>query len=707
MRRSSRTSCPQDCSSAPRQAELFFLKGALIFSAGGSPAVAGGLVSNAPDARRAIAEDILEYLNQQPTRIANVRIEIRDARGNVKPGTEVLLTTRDGSLEVVGGEEIQTTADNGRVEASLRVSDGYDPGAFGVPEQLWSIDRDRVAVLLGLAASEFADGQFDLPDGDPRWTDQFADSRVFTGHSSRWLDAFTGPIQPDDLAMTTVDVPMVNHGHLMVLIHNLEGPLFEVTDPATGQPLDLAGETVLLFQGDTGLLEAETLAAAGVLFDDQAFVQNAIWPSVIADLLAIHDPASFTPTLEGIDPTDPPPGGDLKPVKVAAIVGEFALGFAPGYDVVDIVKEAVWKPLVADEETNWVIASVSFAGLLADAGYLAGGAPGVVANAATSAIKVALRHIPPAAARALLAMTGKATDSFRLLIDYFQKFPRPPGQSVFDWAVESVTSLINQWRRVLNSPLGIGADDFADGVRIIATRGFRTYTDEAVEGASYLSKVGKANVTSRLFDDFSEDVVEKTLDLTRTLDLPGGEISDDAIHGVAVAVEKVGVDSPLVREILEGAAMTPARIDLAFRNLDTLKGVNGLDEMIQFLRNNYNNTNGINGVIYESTFARRVVNGEVGGAGALERVSADQISGANRIDTITGNWAVQVKHKANQQLGLSDLSNTVSGQQYLDEMVEQAGMLGRAPVLVTNGGVTAPLRDALDQRGIDLQTVLD
>jgi len=29
MRRSSRTSCPQDCSSAPRQAELFFLKGAL------------------------------------------------------------------------------------------------------------------------------------------------------------------------------------------------------------------------------------------------------------------------------------------------------------------------------------------------------------------------------------------------------------------------------------------------------------------------------------------------------------------------------------------------------------------------------------------------------------------------------------------------------------------------------------------------------
>jgi len=227
---------------------------------------------------------------------------------------------------------------------------------------------------------------------------------------------------------------------------------------------------------------------------------------------------------------------------------------------------------------------------------------------------------------------------------------------------------------------------------------------------SYAVKHGKDHVIDGMFDlatPYADDVIEESCTLLPKFErfLGIGYIDDAAIRGLGSATEAVGVGSPLVKEFLEGAALNTARANLAFRNLDKLRAIDGLDDMVTFLRNNRNNANGIDGCIYESTVARRIVDGEVPGVGALQRVSNDGLPNANRIDTTTNTHAIQVKHKTDPSavFNPSDIcgsSGSVCGDAYLAELRAQAQSIPRSPMLITNRPISPNLQLLLQQHGI-------
>lgn len=126
--------------------------------------------------------------------------------------------------------------------------------------------------------------------------------------------------------------------------------------------------------------------------------------------------------------------------------------------------------------------------------------------------------------------------------------------------------------------------------------------------------------------------------------------------------------------------------------------------MVAFLRNNANNGTGIDGVVYEGTVARRIAVGEVAGIGNLTRVSSDGLPGMNRVDTLTSQYAIQVKHTSGSgTLHLSSLGgSTEAGTQYLDDLTQQAASRGKVPAIIYNNSVGATLRAEADMRGIEL-----
>lgn len=507
----------------PRPIDL--VGGRAFIPLGGSPAVVNGEMSTAPDARQPIAPDLLQAFNDIPERHATVRVSVLDAKGEPKPGKEVGIVTRDGFLQLVGGAGAKPTGQQGWVESALRVSDGYQPGNANVPAQHWSYDRDRIAVAVGRAARDFAKGSIT----PATWDTKFAHERVFTGHSSRYISVFGAKTPFNPQTVVTADIPLVNHAHLMVLVHNFEQRLLV-------SKYDPTGAIVLLYQPGSDAVAPEQLLEQGLLFEDIAWVRNRYWPELAGWLEALNQKtlAPFRATLEEIDPTDPPPGGGFQVVTVAAIAGEIALGFVPGYDVIDIIKESIWNPVVNGQDTNWLIAGISFAGLIADAGYLAGGAPGAIGNAITSVMKVIIRHIPPGAVRGLKQTGETAVESIEIIYTYVSRFPRPPGMSLVDWATESATALINQWRKVLYSPLDLDAEHLGAALRVMSRNGTRTFSDDAAEGIAAYAKHGLMGANG------AGEAAMDNLFIRIQSSLGGGasELADESVGSIATAVGK-------------------------------------------------------------------------------------------------------------------------------------------------------------------------
>lgn len=494
---------------------------------GGSPAVENGVVSGAADARQPIAQDILEAYNDSPTRAASIRVEIHDPFGNPKPGKDVVLTTRYGKVEIASGQDPVKTDDQGRVEASIEVAATYDPASFGIPEQLWSFDHDRVAAVVGRTATNIPES-FILPELDPVWNDQESQIHIFTGHSTRFEEPFSFEIPDEYRTITTFDFPLMNHGHLNALLDSMEIQVHIATDPDTGEIIDPTGSIVDLIQKGTGLPAPEVLADLGLYFDDEGFLADSFFQSIKAQLLQLPHDGAYIVELEQIDPSDPPVGGGVRLVTVSAIAGEFALGFVPGYDAIDIVKEGFWKPVVEGEEANYLLVGISFAALAADAGYIFGGAPGVVANAVTSIVKVTMRHVPESVVRALIRNGDTALEAIGVLRKYVERFPRPPETSVATWAKETTVSLINQWRKILYSPLSLDGDHIAAGLRVMTNRGARNYSDEAAEGVSAYIKHG---LNGQGGEAAIDDVFVR---------IHAGAVDDAAIAAADDSVESVG-----------------------------------------------------------------------------------------------------------------------------------------------------------------------
>lgn len=660
----------------------------------------------APPERGPIPPEVYLAANALPDDPCEFRIAVKDADGQPKPGKAVRVVPRDNLVTTSGRNVIFFTDQRGRASAILS-ADPFLTTGHGSNEPAL---EENLAILVGRAAEDYEEKQ-------PTTLDTLRAGQLFTHHRFTGNTLyFGGAIVHDGLEQfvtgLALDLPLINKVHLAIVRNCLEDRVFSPQGWVDFSKIQLAlwdpvTDTEVLVGGHDEIFPI-ICTPDELAFPDfvNSFVLNPLsdmWTPPLVKKYAYDF---------GLAPYDDeeeehPPGL----VTAGAIAAEFGAGFIPGYDFIDAVRFGLIENLDKDgaQGSNYVLAVIAVAGLAADAGYFAGGAPGAALNACTSAIKVIVKRLGERAVKIIRHLVdGDIVQNLRFLIDYLRKIPTPPGFSwlnpsqVTQHVVSATADTINQWNRVLHSPIGLEEEHLSGALNIIGRRGTRTLSDEATEGASYLLKIGRGAAVEALYDDFAEEVVEAALAHLAAMGRRGfASLPEDAVRGVGRAVDAVGVESPAVRTIIDGVA-SGDHADRIFANLGQIDDVDGMAELVAYYGNNAPNTSGIHGCVFESTGGRRLRLGEVAGAGALQRVSADGIPGLNRIDTLTENWAVQIKYKANGNMTLANLNpqdhTAAGGLLYLDQMVAQAG--ARQPVLMTNGPIGQGLSADLAARNI-------
>lgn len=666
-------------------------------------------------------------------RSSTVRLTLIDARGFPKPGKAVAIVPAHDYLSVtepagaplpLPGPVLRFTDEDGHVDIGL---EPFFVPAMGSEE---SSIFENLAIIVGHTAEEWDSGSISNLD-ELRQAGSFP-SHEFTGNMLRFRGAFRNMSEDVTLTGFGFDMPVLNGFQLAALEHALEriGMFDEVN------LVDLVGATVWVLQPDGSYAEEPITEHEHILSGDNvnlhfhSAVAGIVGPSLedtlslsfayvspYSDLSYAQDTSILIlPLGDAADEDDP--DGSFKPITAAAVAAEFGLGFIPGWDAIDVVRYGLLKNIDGDgaQGMNYVIAIVSLAALGADAGYLAGPV-GFATNAIGGAMKVIVKKTPGEVWIALIRQGDDAIVTLRAVMQYVARFPVPGNMDWTNitmartWALSAATHFINQWNAVLRSPIGISGDAMAEAISLQSRRATRIYSDSAIEGSAYLAKIARSDALDGLYDEFAEDLIESSLEHATILGRRQIEsLSPDAVRGIAVGNEAVGTGSPLVRELVEGTQITAQRAELLFSNLNALRGVDGLDDMVAFLRHNRNNAGGIDGAVYESTVARRILNDEVPGVGALQRVSQDGLPGSNRIDTITSTLAIQVKFKsAAGNFTPSGIcgSGGVCGAAYLDELQAQAAVLSRSPALMLNREANATLRQLCDDRGILIRVVPD
>lgn len=665
----------------------------------------------APPSRGPIPPEVYLAANALPDDPCELRIVVRDADGQPKPGKAVRVVPRDNLVMTSGRNTILFTDQRGRTSTILS-ADPFLTAGHGSNEPAL---EENLAILVGRAAEDYEDEQ-------PTTLDTLRISQPFTHHRFTGNTLyFGGAIVHDGLEQfvtgLALDLPLINKVHLAIVRNCLEDRVFSPQGWIDFSKIQLALWDPVT---DTEIL----VGGHNEIFPIYCTPHELAFPDFVNSFVLNPLSDLWTPPLVkkyaydfGLAPYDDeeeenPPGL----VTAGAIAAEFTAAFIPGFDFVDAVRYGLIENLDKDgaQGSNYVIAMIAITGLAADAGYLAGGAPGVVLNACAASIKVMVKYLGERAVKVIRHLIDDdIVENLRFLIEYIRKIPPPPGFSwlnpsqVTQHVVNLTADTINQWNRVLHSPIGLEEEHLSGALNIIGRRGTRTLSDEAMEGASFLVMIGRASAAEALYDEFEEEVTEAAFSHLAILGIRGfTSLTDETIRGVAVSVRAVGADNSLVREIVNAPAMSEARAVALFQNMSRINAMPGLDRMVTYYRNNYNNLTGFDGCIFESTFSRRSLDGELPFGGALNEVSADGLPGLNRIDTLTSNWAVQVKYKNSGAYQLSDFTGTaVGGEAYLDQMVIQATQAGRIPVLVTNRPIGVNLQNALDARNIEWQRI--
>lgn len=432
------------------------------------------------------------------------------------------------------------------------------------------------------------------------------------GYSQSWWlsdpAAYADPYLHDDIWQMIpayrVRIPIMNELHLRVMEDNLEEQQYELANQ-----IDFAGSPMLLYNYEDEIeelhewpLEDSPIFAreiSGGWFYSNVLDQN-ILPNIRASLVSMHHRSQIDGPFAGnvwggwaseinyafdfrmMDDAPAPPGSpwhDSAPVTVAMIAGEFALGFVPGYDIVDVVRYGVFENLDDEdyEYSNYVIAVAAAAGLVADAGYLAG-PTGFATNALTSGFKVLVKHIDPDLLRAIMRLSDNGIECVQIVVEYMSKMPKPTNFSWLDvggvknWVLDVTVGNINRWDGYLsNTTIGASRQDVADAVKLINTHTFaRVFAPEGELGAvASVAKQGRVltqdmAVTLKNAAGAGTDIADESLD--SAFSAAGKSIAEDAAHFEVRWNEAVAT-------VLEATRNGP--------NWNLLDGVVGPDKLIK------------------------------------------------------------------------------------------------------------------------------
>ncbi|MCC6235712.1 MAG: hypothetical protein IT580_23950 [Verrucomicrobiales bacterium] len=688
-----------------------------------------------PGGRPSLPAGLIEQANAVPAINTIFRVEVRDALGRPKKGKLIAISAQNGFIDAPqvlvgvsdekGRKQVTLQADAQRIRDELLES-GLNPDYLNEA----GVVKENIAVLAGRAAAMLDSGQL-LPanlDLVRRSTDTVATKHTFTGHSLSYERSFQTLSGETYITAMTIELPAMNHAQFITLERHIAGaltqaPRFEDTQQFSLLDATQLPETLTYFSRPYGpdvlpqahmnvpLNPADPLGPRAHPELYQSIIERVLlnYATNVERLRPVDNPALRNWEVLVIpsapispNPNDPPPGWDGKLVTYGAMMGEIALGLFWAGDALDLGVQ--FFKVFTSEEVDWLVVALAGVGLAMDFAPVT-----ALGNAATAAVKAIVKLLPPGAAQALLRMGGSLPEACRIISELLARVPAPPGYNAIERAANAAATFVNQINWCLHSALQLTMDHVTSAFSLLKRQALRHFKDEALEGLSYAVKHGKDGVIDGMFDlatPYADDVIEETCTLLPKFErfFGLGYVDDAAIRGVGAATEAVGVGSPLVKEFLEGATLNGARANLAFRNLDALRGVDGLDDMVSFLRNNRNNPN-IDGCIYEGTVARKIVEGGVPTAGTLQRVSHDGIAGANRIDSTTDTLAMQIKHKTDPAgvFTPSDIcgsGGSVCGDAYLAELKTQADTLLLQPVLVTNRPTNSSLEALLLARGI-------
>ncbi|QOJ18145.1 MAG: FG-GAP repeat protein [Phycisphaeraceae bacterium] len=484
---------------------------------------------------------LIESATNGQGEVATFRVRVKDAKGNPKPSKRVGLVaatdrltieSQSGILDILPLTNEQGWADF-TVSANVWSSAPFD-------NRTESVFLENVAALAGRTADAFRDGVIDEEFiNSLRSTQRFdiGGSHRFTGHSLQFTNPLTGLGLAGSNAhlVVSLDVPVLNDAQYRTALDALQQSVYL-------HGTELWGHTLNLWDPDSNDILGITVQHPGYLADNMQWLATLAqekWYPRIEDYFQSNGFVftDFTLAVDDFDPENPPPGytGVFRAVEVAAITAEIGLGFAPGYDLIDVIKEGFWKPVFNDDTStsNYVIAGVSLAGLAADAGYLAGGVPGAILNAATSVLKAIVKFVPVNVVLDIALRLGdELIAGLGAIVKHIAKIPWPEGMNVFDWAVHAAETLINQWNRVLYSPIGLDSSHMASAVDIVNRRLSRTVADEAAEGLAAYAKIG--NGGAETFDDLVDRIAINA-------------VSDEAIaqsaESVATAVRRTYHDA--------------------------------------------------------------------------------------------------------------------------------------------------------------------
>lgn len=475
-----------------------------------------------------------------PDRNAVVNIRVTDAYGRPKPNKVVSLESARGYTQfndpiAARGPIIQTDV-NGEASLGLAANQTELEQLAGIgPDTHWLVDD--IIVLAGEPVYRAAG----LPPADLLALAELVglQTHTFTGHELK----FDGDVKIAEATTVGAGVsfrfPVMNKIQLAIVETNLEARQY-VPMSHVEPGVDLT--TILVWDPQTGQYVTETVQPevpflTATRFDESLFnfsaqfmvprLQEVLEPEM--DLL--YTTYNFQVSVE-FDPDGSGTGSRDRPILSAgAVAAELALGFIPGADLIDVIRYGVFENIDDDgaNATNYLIAAAATAGLAADAGYLTG-VGGVAANAVTTGLKVIIKYVDPQLMRLLFRLGANTVDSADKLITYLSRFPKPPSFSiqspaaVGQWVTNMVTSTVNQWNALLNSPIGLSPASVSKGVDAArrnlrkttaspeSALGFAAVVEHVPSGASRLDELGDAlraaaNSVDEVADESVNDVV--------------------------------------------------------------------------------------------------------------------------------------------------------------------------------------------------------
>lgn len=647
-----------------------------------------------------------------------------------------------GGLRVDAG----LTNQKGRVQATMGTNaqkiEQYLLSLPGVQAEYlneYGVAKDQVAVLVGKTAQEFMTGAFAKPQlNEIIATNEYVvTSHTFTGHSlvySRDLETVEGATYRTTVAL---QLPAVNHAQFMLIAKHFVGGVMGSTNlpPSTVIP-HINRNFLPGTQVETSTVVGEPPLTYEQYINQPADVNAplgqrahpALFEHFLARLQAQYDDptnelrdrpledgtpdASWTFPVElsqgPVDPADPPVGWSDKVISGGAIVAELAIGVIPGADLIDLSKE-MWK-FFNGEAIDKVTVGLAAAGLAMDL------IPGnVFGNLAVGALKVVAKIVGPDNFVMLMKLGGSVENAVFTMYEMMKQF----SGTVTEKATAFVSGLASGVWMARNSAVELSENAIRAAFEFMERRGIsrllnapangpRPNVAEAYAYAAMHNRVAAlesvydewpswSKETFNALDEATQRRIQATLESVLELNIEGGQISDDAVRGL-VSSFRVNGNTEATRELAAafnprnpGRLLSDALAEQCYSQIERLKNVPNCDKHIRDLKNNIssdpsNAVSQFRGVLFEGHVAIKVLDGQVPGAGALNRVADSGVG--DKIDVLSENFAMQTKRSDNAAATM-DVSNRAD----IRALATQASGLipERTPVLILNKPPTPEL----------------